>query len=357
MRHERRSWLTNYVTDQEAGSNISWSAVFAGAITFIAVFFLLSFIGSAIGFGLISPKDANPFDGVSTGVLVWTVIQLILSLYSAGFVAGIAARRVGLLHGFLTWALSLVISVLFIFNVIASTLSVVTNTVATVGSAAGSVVGDVAGAAGDAIGSAANAATDQITKALDETDFNQVQSDMEQYLKDTENEKLRPEYLQSQLDKSVEDIKNAAIEAAKNPNNAEAIANDTAKTLADRAKAIAESVDKEDIQKAVAKNSELSEQEVGEITDNIYNGLQDASQKAQTAVNEASVQIEKTVEELKVKANEAVETGKDVADTATKTTSKASIFGFIGLLLGAVVAMLGGLSGSRISRKPEVVRN
>lgn len=92
--------------DKEAGYNLSWGAVFAGVVTFIALIITLGFIGNAIGFGTVSPKASDPMSGVGTGLLIWTVIQLILSFLGAGFVAGVTARRVGVVHGFLTWAVS-----------------------------------------------------------------------------------------------------------------------------------------------------------------------------------------------------------------------------------------------------------
>lgn len=75
-------------------------------VTFFATLALLSLIGSAIGFGVVEPTSNDPLAGVGTGVLIWTVITMILAFLAGGFVAGVASRRVGVLHGFLTWATS-----------------------------------------------------------------------------------------------------------------------------------------------------------------------------------------------------------------------------------------------------------
>lgn len=77
---------------KEAGYNISWASVIAGVVTFIAMLLLFSLIGSAIGFGMVSPTSTNPLDGVGTGVLIWTVVALVLSLGAGGFVAGLTSR-------------------------------------------------------------------------------------------------------------------------------------------------------------------------------------------------------------------------------------------------------------------------
>ena len=50
---------------------------------------------------------AHPFEGVGAGLVAWTIFALIVSLGAAGFVAGFMANRAGVVHGFLTWAMSL----------------------------------------------------------------------------------------------------------------------------------------------------------------------------------------------------------------------------------------------------------
>jgi len=92
-------WRRHFVSD-EAGKNISWGAVIAGAVTFFAVLFLFSLITTAIGLGTFDPTSSNPMDGVGTGTLIWTILTLILSYAAGGFVAGLASGKTGLLHGF-----------------------------------------------------------------------------------------------------------------------------------------------------------------------------------------------------------------------------------------------------------------
>lgn len=87
-----------------ATPNISWGAIFAGVVTFIAVTLLLSLVTAALGLG--------GAGGVATGI--WTVVSLAIALAAAGYVAGALAVRSGLLHGFLTWATSLVVGLLMV---------------------------------------------------------------------------------------------------------------------------------------------------------------------------------------------------------------------------------------------------
>lgn len=126
--------------EREAGYNLSWGSIFAGVVTFIALFMTLSMIGSAIGFGMVEPTSNNPLDGVGTGLLIWTVITFVLALFGAGFVSGVAARRVGLVHGFLTWATSMIVMMIMLSYLTIGAFSVVGSLLGNVASAVGSGV-------------------------------------------------------------------------------------------------------------------------------------------------------------------------------------------------------------------------
>lgn len=78
-------------------SNVSWGAIFAGVVTFLALTVTLSMASAAMGLGGAT--------GMATGI--WTLIALAVSLAVAGYVSGALATRSGLFHGLLTWATSL----------------------------------------------------------------------------------------------------------------------------------------------------------------------------------------------------------------------------------------------------------
>ena len=333
----------------EIGNNISWSAIFAGAVTFVAIMFLLSFIGSSIGFATLDFQSSNPFSGLFTGVGIWTVVQLLISLFAAGFVGGLAAKRVGLLHGFLSWALSMALVVTMLFTAVTATVRTAANTA---GAVAG-VATDAASTVAESVSSLSSTAFEKISEEVEGVDSEELKANVEKYLVDSENEKLRPGYLQSQVDVSVEEIKQAAKDIALDPENAETIVKDTADKIGARAEDIANSVSQEDIKKAVSKNSELTEAEVEEISNNIYDGLQKTYAQAEETFKQASVEVSKTVEQAKAILEDAKETGNEVASTS----SKASLLVFVGLLLSALAAMYGGSLGSKVSNKRFIEEN
>lgn len=146
-------------------ANVSWGAIFAGVVTFLAVTVLLSLVTAGIGLG-----------GSGVGAGIWSVIALAIALAAAGFVTGALAVRSGLLHGFLTWATSLVVALGLTVWLSASLL----------------------GAVGGLVSSA--------TQALSGTDVSQVVEDVQG---DVDEEEA-----QDQADEALEDAEQTAEDAA-----------------------------------------------------------------------------------------------------------------------------------------------
>lgn len=146
-------------------SNVSWGSIVAGVMTFLAVTVLLSLVSAGIGLG-----------GSGLGAGIWSVAALALALAAAGFVAGALAVRSGLLHGFLTWATSLVVALALTVWLSTSLL----------------------GAIGGVVSSA--------TQALSGTDVTQVVEDVQGNVDE--------EQAQDQADEAVEQAQQTAEDAA-----------------------------------------------------------------------------------------------------------------------------------------------
>ena len=217
MKHGFRDYLG--ANEREAGYNLSWGSIFAGVVTFIALFMTFSLIGSAIGFGMVEPTSNNPLDGVGTGLMIWTVVTLILSLFGAGFVSGVAARRVGLVHGFLTWATSMIVTIVMLSYLTIGAFSVVGSLLGNIASAVGSGVENVASGTADV----ASKAFDEITGNMGDIDTDQLQTDVRDVLKDTDVPELQPNYLQDQVSDATSDITDAGKKIATDPNKADEI--------------------------------------------------------------------------------------------------------------------------------------
>lgn len=96
------SWKETIVGGERSENvrNVSWGAIFAGVVTFLAIVLLFALATAAFG-----------LDGSSTGATIMTILGLVLGLFIGGAVAGSLAVRAGFVHGFLTWAGSVVATV------------------------------------------------------------------------------------------------------------------------------------------------------------------------------------------------------------------------------------------------------
>lgn len=341
----KRNFVDYLRTDDEAGANISWGSVFAGVVTFISIFITLSFIGSAIGFGLLEPTSDDPINGAGTGVIIWTVVAFFLSFAIAGFVAGLTSKRVGMVHGFLTWATTTLVLVILVSNSAIAAISGVGSLIGSTAKVTGQGVGNVASGTGDLISKGVKELTEDI-----DVDTDTLQADIEKFLQDTDEEELQPEYLQNEIDKSLEEIKSAAQDIVETPDNADQIINKTADTLKERAEKIGQNVDRDAISSAVAKNSDLSEDEAKKATDEIYEGYQKAVAETQKAIDATSEKMT----ELSEQAKQTIADARQTAEDAAGATSRASIWAFVAMILAMVAASGCGVLGGRVGSNPRV---
>ncbi|MDO5715344.1 MAG: hypothetical protein Q4P25_02055 [Tissierellia bacterium] len=341
MNQEKNNFWSRHL-HLEAGFNLSWGAVIAGVVTFFAVFLLFSLITSAIGLGTLDPTSSTPFHGVMAGMSIGTIITLLIALFCGGFVAGLAARKTGLLHGFLTWALSLVLSFLLLTMATFSALGAA-------GRAASSVAGAVGNATGSVAGGIGNITTNALESLSDEIDIDksQVNEETQKILRDTEIEQLQPEYLEAQLNEAKSETAQAAKDLAVNPENSDEIINNLTASLQEKIDNISANVDRDAVKNAVAKNTDLTEAEADEAVDNAIAGIEQAQTEASRQLENAKIKIEET----KTSIEQGIEEGREAADEVTDKASGASVMLFVGLVVGAAIASFGGIIGSAKTRE------
>ncbi|MCP0913227.1 MULTISPECIES: hypothetical protein [Legionella] len=101
---------------------ISWTAVFVGALVGVGLGFLLNLFGVAIGLGAFSVND-NGGLVLTIGGLLGLIIATVVSMVAAGYAAGYLGRyytpkrNYGILYGFVTWSLALILSAVFAAHV------------------------------------------------------------------------------------------------------------------------------------------------------------------------------------------------------------------------------------------------
>lgn len=92
--------------------NLDWSGIFGGTALGWGVLLLLSVIGAAIGFAAIDPYSVHPGNGLDTASGAWGLVAMVLSSFLGAYfvvrIAGDRRRSEALLHGAISWGLSMI---------------------------------------------------------------------------------------------------------------------------------------------------------------------------------------------------------------------------------------------------------
>lgn len=119
---------------------ISWGAVLAGAVIAIAIHLILSLLGVGIGLSTVDPGAGGTpaASNLGIGAGIWWVLSNLVALVIGGYIAahlsGVRGRGDGIIHGVLTWAVTLLVTIWLLtsavggliggaFNIVGSTLS------------------------------------------------------------------------------------------------------------------------------------------------------------------------------------------------------------------------------------------
>lgn len=326
--------MKNYLArglDEKAGNNFSWRAVFAGVVTFLAMLIMLSFIGTAIGFGAPDFTTSDPLSGVGTGLVIWVIVTLILSFGAGGYIAGLTANRAGFIHGFITWAVSLLSIAVLMTTAVSSAFGALGNIVSTTTQAVG-------GAAGEAASGAASLSEDAFNDIAEDMDVDtsELESTVNEVLEDTDIPELQPDYLQDQLEATGEDIADAGYNIVVGGNDAQSEIDTVTTNIEERVDTINQELDTDALTTAVSENTDLSEEETEAAVNNITEAYNETAGQASQALEEAQT----TIQELEV---EAEQTAEDISDS----TAEYSIYIFVGLLIALFVTAFAGYGGAK----------
>jgi hypothetical protein len=103
-----RAWLGNGITDR-----VRWGPIWAGLVTALATFLLLTIAAVAIGAQAVDSGAEGDTAGMAGGIA--SAVIGLLAFFVGGFVAGrtagVVGREYGALNGFLVWALGVVLIV------------------------------------------------------------------------------------------------------------------------------------------------------------------------------------------------------------------------------------------------------
>jgi hypothetical protein len=264
---------------------VSWPAIFSGVVLVLAVEVLLNMLGAGIGLGLVNPNGGGAdARGLGIGAGIWWFASTIIALLFGCYVA---ARLAGVATRFDGMLHGLVIWGLALLL----TVYLLSTAIGSVIGGAFTLVGDTVSAAGKGLASAAP----QVAQAAGVTP-DVMQRQAEAYLQPTNPDPatMSPQDAQKEIVRLVPDLSAGGARA-------------------DQAK--------DRIISIMAGQLKISKEE--------------ATQR----FNDAQAKFEQT-------RGSVVQTAKDVADRSASAASRASLWAFAALLIGAIAAGIGGALAS-----------
>ena len=270
---------------------ISWGAVFAGVVMVLAVQVLLSLLGLGVGLGTVdlAQSGGTPSAGsLGIGAGVWWGVSYLIALVIGGYVAARLAANLagfdGMLHGLLTWAFALLVTVYLLSTAVGSVIGGAFSAVSSTLSAAGQTVKEAAPQVAQVAGITPDVVQQKAKDLLGAQPTN--------------------------LDPKAMSAEQAQQEIA--ANLPKLVTGDDQSKQAARARIVA----------IVAAQANISPEEANQRLDRLQ------TQATQTK-------------------DQAVDKAKQVGNQAASGLSRASLMAFVALLLGAAVAAFGGHLGAR----------
>lgn len=277
---------TRYTEIQETRvSRVSWAAIFGGTLIMLITLMLLSLLGIGIGIGSIKPmEEAQPLQGIGTGALIWWVISNIIAVFAGAFTAAKLTNLSYKYSGMLHGILTWSLFTLISFMLLTTAI--------------GGIISGVGGALSKGL-SAVGKGASQIPSLADQVDTKRINSLIQDALtQDQSGNEAKPQQFDIDLPAVFQEVffKDGKINS---------------------------DIQRDEVVQAVAKHSSLSQQ--------------DAERAADVLMKEYE-QMKPKLEQLKQKA---IETSQQVAEAI----SKAAIWAFVALVLGAITSAVGGSLG------------
>ena len=301
---------------------VSWGAIFAGAVTAVALTALMGLLGLGIGLGTLDVAQGDSVDGAPKATLIWWAVTSILATGIGAFVAarlaGIPRGLTGALHGLAVWAVASIVVLWLATSAIGFALGAASNVVSTTARVTSGVVTTAGGAAVSA-GGAALPSDSQVAGARDQV----VQEAMQ---------------LGRAAGMNEQDVQQAQNAIA-------ATARDMARTPGDIGQDLQQLIDRLFQGPDAALSPQERERLITEISQRSGVSREEANRIAdrwQVQANAAWQEVRRTGTDT---ADRVANTAVDVTDTAVDVMSKVAWAMFLISLAGLVAALIGAALG------------
>jgi len=303
---------------------VSWGAIFAGAVTAVALTALLSLLGIGIGLGTLDIAQGDSVEGAPKATLAWWAAISILATGIGGFIAarlaGIPRSMTGAIHGLAVWAVTTLLTLWLATTAVGFALGAAANVVGTTARVASGAVTTVGGAAISAGGAIAPTPSDSEVAAA----RSQVQQEADRILHDAG-------VGQSSVEQAQEAIGTAAQNIATQPGSAQEEINRLINRLFQGPNAALSPQERDALVTAIANRAGMSREEADRV-----------AARWETQASAAWANVERTGTNV---ANQAGETAVEVTDTTVDVMSKVAWGMFLISLAGLVAAVVGAAIG------------
>ncbi|WP_270438582.1 YrzE family protein [Bacteroides bouchesdurhonensis] len=329
----------------ELKGRVSWGSVLGGVMTVLAISVLLSILNSSIGLFMFDPLAGHPASGIGTAVGIGSAIILVVGMAAGGFVAGKLAGVDGIIHGFLVWATTLIVAVVLGIFLAVGTAKMTANALGAISS----VTGGVLSGAGNAVGSGVSALSDEAEKLFGGIDFNatleegNIPQNIRTALVKSNVKELHPDYLKKQLEEVKSDLSKSIKTIVASPQETEETINGFLQRLKQRAEKLSRNINRDDLAKAIANNTNMSKSEADKTVEQYMNLIDNARMKAREQIDNLEANLQQAAQELKEFKHKALV----AADKATDAAARSALISFFAILVGAVLCCVAGAYGSR----------
>ncbi len=298
---------THHIAVRTEPYRVQWKAILAGAAVALAVWLVLTLLGTALSLSVVDVDSAKSVKHAALNTGLFGLLAPAIGCYIGALVAGrstqFAPHMSRAVTGMIMWAVTAIVAVMIVGNVVAALASGAASVGGTAADAAGNLAGGAAKVAGGVAGQAGNAQDLAHSFGLNATDALQPI-----------NTKLRgegkPEITAQQLTDATRDLIGNAVQTG--------------------------SLDKGMLVSSIADKTALSQADA-----------QDLANRVQAQYEQAKAKLEAKVAEAKAEAIRAAQ--------ATATATGKALLAMVGALLLALVASIaGGILGGR-RRYEEVV--
>ncbi len=311
---------------------ISWGGILAGSVAALAISVLMAIFGVALGFTVVDPKSDDPTSGLGAAFGTWSFISVLVSMAGGGFIAGLAAGQHGVEHGFLVWALVVLVATCVSGIAAGSAMRLVGSTVKSLGSGATEVVSSVGKMASQAVGSVVGELRDSVNLDIDSEKLTREITDV---LRDTGIETLQPDYLRQQMREARSDLRKTLHQLSLEPGKSEQIISAFLQEGENRINRLAQSIDRESAVQAVMQVRHIPRNEAEQIVDNAIRLYDQTLCKVRETLAEAREQVGDAGEYMKNMARQA----REKADHLTTTAARAALAAGIALIIAAGISM------------------